>query len=75
MPIYEYACSKCSQEFEQLVRNGEQVACPECGSTRLEKLLSAPAAHVAGSTGSSGSLPIAEANCGRSQCQSGCQFS
>jgi putative FmdB family regulatory protein len=72
MPIYDYACSKCAEQFEVLVRNGEPVACPECGSTKLEKLLSAPVAHVAGG---SNSLPIAQANCGKPQCQSGCQFS
>jgi putative FmdB family regulatory protein len=40
MPIFEYRCSGCSHEFEQLVRTGDTPACPSCGSTSLERLLS-----------------------------------
>ena len=58
MPLYEYACPSCDQNFELLVRFGENPPCPECGSTRLEKQLSVPAAHVAGGK----SLPICEAH-------------
>ncbi|MCA9094065.1 MAG: zinc ribbon domain-containing protein [Planctomycetaceae bacterium] len=54
MPIFEYRCPECDTEFEQLVRNGEPVACPECSSAKVEKLFSAHAAHVAAA-----SLPIA----------------
>jgi putative FmdB family regulatory protein len=76
MPIYEYSCDSCSSEFELLVRGSEKPACPDCGSTRLEKLLSVPAAH----TGGSKSLPICESpvrggGCGLPQCGSGsCGF-
>jgi putative FmdB family regulatory protein len=42
MPIYEYSC-ECGHVFEALVRPGEAPGCPECGSTRLERLLSTPA--------------------------------
>ena len=74
MPLYEYACPACSERCELLVRNAsEQPSCPKCGSTRLEKLLSVPAAHVGGS-----SLPMYDGpsggGCGRPQCgQGGCQ--
>ena len=40
MPIYEYACNKCGQEFETLVRSGTVPDCPSCHSTKLEKKLS-----------------------------------
>ena len=50
MPIYEYECGDCRSQFELLVRNSEQVRCKACGSTRLEKLLSVPAAHTSGSS-------------------------
>src|SRR5437867_7894121 len=30
MPIYEYVCMECESHFEELVRNGEQVSCPDC---------------------------------------------
>ena len=43
MPLYEYSCHDCSHTFETLVFNGEKVACPECQSARLERLLSVPA--------------------------------
>ncbi|MBG0776806.1 MAG: zinc ribbon domain-containing protein [Desulfovibrionaceae bacterium] len=40
MPIHEYRCEKCGKEFEELVFGEEAVACPECGSTKTEKLMS-----------------------------------
>ena len=40
MPIHEYACQDCHNEFEALVRAGTVPECPQCRSTRLEKQLS-----------------------------------
>jgi putative FmdB family regulatory protein len=41
MPIYEYRCAACSERFEELVRRPDDtVACPECGGTQAERLLS-----------------------------------
>jgi len=40
MPIFEYACRKCGQQFETLVRSGADPDCPNCHSTALEKKLS-----------------------------------
>lgn len=40
MPIYEYACTACSHEFEMLVRSDTVPQCPRCQSTQLTKLLS-----------------------------------
>lgn len=57
MPIYEYSCCDCSRHFELLVRGSESPNCPDCGSERLEKLLSVPAAHTA----SGKSLPVCDA--------------
>jgi len=43
MPIYEYRCGNCGERVEVLVRSGnEEPRCPNCGSTLLEKLFSAP---------------------------------
>jgi putative FmdB family regulatory protein len=56
VPIYEYNCATCKKDFELLVRDNEKPECPECGSTRLDKLLSVPMAHIAGGS----SLPICE---------------
>ncbi len=44
MPLFEYVCSECGTEFEELVSSGaksKKVACPECGSKSTEKKLSA----------------------------------
>jgi putative FmdB family regulatory protein len=40
MPIYEYHCRSCEQDFETLVRSGEQPSCAHCGGADLEKKLS-----------------------------------
>ena len=42
MPIYEYRCGDCGKRFEALVRGSRSVTCPSCGSSSLNKLLSAP---------------------------------
>jgi putative FmdB family regulatory protein len=42
MPIYEYSCRNCGAAFETLVRSGDIVTCPHCGSSSLDKLFSAP---------------------------------
>jgi putative FmdB family regulatory protein len=57
MPIFEFHCANCHTEFEELIRGSEQPHCPNCSSTKLEKLMSAPAGHVAGN------LPMAPAGC------------
>ncbi|MBL7184550.1 MAG: zinc ribbon domain-containing protein [Anaerolineae bacterium] len=43
MPIYEYRCENCGEQVEVLVRSeSTPLTCPNCGSLRLEKLLSIP---------------------------------
>ena len=44
MPLYEYACEECGRETELLVTPSAQPACPECGSSKMSKLLSIVAA-------------------------------
>lgn len=44
MPIYEYHCTACDQHFEMLVRSSTVPTCPQCGSTQLDKCISAPQA-------------------------------
>jgi putative FmdB family regulatory protein len=44
VPIYEYACRACGNQFETLVRGAEQPACSHCSSPELEKKLSVFAA-------------------------------
>jgi putative FmdB family regulatory protein len=40
MPLYDFVCRACANEFEALVRPGEAARCPKCGGVDLEKLLS-----------------------------------
>jgi len=42
MPIYEYECESCEHCFEQLVfaSDDRKVTCPECGKTKVRKLIS-----------------------------------
>ena len=41
MPLFEYRCAKCGEEFEFLERHSSPAAkCPACGGAELEKLIS-----------------------------------
>ena len=40
MPLFDFRCRACSEEFEALVRPGAVPACPKCAATDLERLLS-----------------------------------
>jgi putative FmdB family regulatory protein len=44
MPLYDYSCGKCNRSFELLVISSTVPVCPHCGGTRLQLLMSAPAA-------------------------------
>jgi putative FmdB family regulatory protein len=49
MPLFEYRCEKCGEEFEFLERHSSPTAsCPACGSTELEKLISRAAVSSEG---------------------------
>jgi len=44
MPIYEYKCNDCGTVFEQIIlskHNKEKVACTKCGSSKVQKTISA----------------------------------
>jgi len=41
MPIYEYRCRECGEDFEILVYGSRQICCPKCSSKDLIKKLSA----------------------------------
>jgi len=52
MPIYEYQCAGCANQFSLMqsihTKPGE-TACPNCGTTRVERLISRFAAKTYGS--------------------------
>jgi putative FmdB family regulatory protein len=70
MPIFEYKCRKCGENFEVLFRSRDEklvVACPQCGSKKAERLLSAFAGKVGNtSAGGAGCGSCAATHCGPS---------
>ena len=51
MPIYEYACDECGENFEVLVSSAKvKSACPKCGAKKISRRFSTFAAHVGSST-------------------------
>jgi len=64
MPIYEFDCHSCGQDFDKLVRNASavsEVACPVCDSQDVKKKLSLFSSRISGGTRSSAAS--AAANC------------
>ncbi len=58
MPIYEFRCEGCGEVFELLaLSKNDQVEakCPQCGDTRITRVMSSCAAVVGGSASSAGS--------------------
>lgn len=50
MPIFEYHCSSCGEQFEELVSAGSEAAvpCPSCGAAETEKQMSTFASSMTG---------------------------
>ncbi|MCE5258032.1 MAG: zinc ribbon domain-containing protein [Chloroflexi bacterium] len=43
MPLYEYTCQECGEQFEKLVRfssTDQPIVCPNCRSTKCTKSIS-----------------------------------
>jgi len=38
MPLYEYICPNCSEEFEKIVSSDQVVQCPKCGREAKKKV-------------------------------------
>jgi putative FmdB family regulatory protein len=56
MPLYEYHCNDCKEDFEKMVRFSEaelSPACPECQSHATSKKISRVAAFASSLGGSS----------------------
>ncbi|MCK4835242.1 MAG: zinc ribbon domain-containing protein [Candidatus Aminicenantes bacterium] len=74
MPIYDYKCQKCGQvtEIFQKTMTQKTVSCARCGSTNMEKLLSAPAAILNGRIPSGGTTCCGrDERCDAPPCSSG----
>jgi putative FmdB family regulatory protein len=71
MPIYEYVCMSCESHFEELVRNGEQPDCPDCGAANVRKQLSVFAAHGSSTGTDVGPMPRSGGGCCGGSCGCG----
>jgi len=75
MPIFEYHCTKCDEDFEALVLGSQKVECPHCNGKKVEKLLSccsfktAGASSGSGESGFSSSKGSACASCSATSCK------
>ncbi|HUZ83068.1 MAG TPA: zinc ribbon domain-containing protein [Gaiellales bacterium] len=67
MPIYEYLCAGCKDEFEELVSASgtDEVVCPHCGGDAVTRLLSSFARpRVAAGGGGGGGCCGGSCGCG-----------
>jgi len=50
MPIYEFECGACGDQFERLQKlsDPDPTVCPKCGAERIKRCLTAPAFRLAG---------------------------
>lgn len=51
MPIYEFLCRNCGNEFEKILPFSAQTvpSCPQCKSDQVERRVGRPAIHFKGS--------------------------
>lgn len=51
MPIYEYRCAECGHQLDvlQKINDAPLRKCPECGKSKLKRLMSAPSFRLKGS--------------------------
>lgn len=64
MPIYEYICTKCNQEFEYIVLGSDDsVSCPECNTNKVRRRMSACSFKSGESLDSSSSTGSSSSGC------------
>ncbi len=42
MPMFDFYCSSCELQFEELVFGDEKATCPQCGLENIDRMVSAP---------------------------------
>lgn len=73
MPLFDYKCADCAARYEVLVRGGEkdEMRCPQCGSVRQKRLVSAASVAVGGSTVGGSSYDSSASSCDTGGCCGG----
>jgi len=68
MPIYEYTCKDCSNQFEKFVRSmtaSVEIKCPNCGGSHVKKGWSVfGTGNVGGNLGSLSAAAASSCNTG-----------
>lgn len=69
MPMYEYECKACGNEFEELVFGEKNdIPCPKCGSNNTARKVSAACVRGSGATAGGmsglGPMPSMGGGCG-----------
>ena len=76
MPIFEFRCEDCGNEFEELMLGSQaqssEAACPKCQSRHTKKILSGFRARTRGEGGETKSLSSGCSTCSASSC-AGCK--
>lgn len=49
MPIFEFVCNSCGEEFEELVFGKQSIKCPKCKSPDIIRKISSFASIIKGS--------------------------
>ena len=60
MPIFEFKCKKCDEQFEYLMlsSNDDAPECPKCGHKKVQKLMSAGSVRPHGIPSGSGGFSL-----------------
>lgn len=75
MPIYEYQCTECNNQFEMLMRCSDniEVECPDCHCKKVEKLISAGCVRPNGIPTGSGGFTPPPCKAGKGGCGCSCE--
>lgn len=71
MPIYEYKCMKCNEEFEFIYFNGDSVTCPQCETDKVKRKMSACSFKSGGSGGDYSAPSSSSSSSGCAGCSGG----
>lgn len=70
MPLFDFQCARCGHAFEELARQGDDVACPVCGGA-ASPMLAAPS-PLTGKARSTMPGPRDHGCCGSRRVEKGC---
>ena len=68
MPIYEFSCNECGENFEQILPSSDisSVSCNKCNSSDIKKMISSGSFRLGNNSGPLASGPPSGPPCGKS---------